>query len=221
MPYYPDGSPMSPRPVRTTRRSAQRREARTERGPEKGAPQKLSWRQWAYKWRTALGVSAAALMAAVYYYKYGARHYDALVQYAQQRGVTMTPRAAAQGEAMAEASPKVVKALVEKEPRAPLQLQVSSPGDATSPFNGTYLRDGDVYDFPKYRKVGTNYYLYRSPTKGIWTFTHNGMKGVEALKGRITTTTKSESPVGQAFVVHDSTTNEWIPALHFQVKQLF
>jgi len=266
MKYYSDGTPKSPpkktrvrarrnRPqqysVRETsernRRSA--RELSVTKRPSMPAAE-LTWRQWAYKWRTVLGVSAAALTAALYYSQYGTTHYDALRKYAEQRGVSMTPQAAAQGETMVETAPDIVEAVVKAEhaeqpavtplmpnasgfngtldapilvPNAsgfngtldtPTLLQVSGT-HATSGFNGTYELDGEKFGFPMY-KNGINY-LYRSPTKGIWSFTNSGIQGVNKLKGWIISATQSDSPVGQSYIIYDPARKAWIPALNFQV----
>jgi hypothetical protein len=189
-------SEWSPRSPRSPRTSAQRRKsARTK---------KQTWGEWAYKWRAALGLSAAALLAATYYYHYGTTPYGDLYAYAKQRGVTMTRQAAADGKAALAPGLRVT---------SPLQ-------DGTIPgVVGDYVLDGTAYGANKYRQVGTArpFVLYRSPKHAYWSFTAHP-EGVATLKGTVMSTTTAPSPAGLHFLYYVD--KKWKAATPFQVVPL-
>ena len=67
-------TPRTPRlrqtPTKSPRQTPTKSPRETPKSPNK-SPRKQTWKEWAYKWKYTLGLSAAALVAAGLYYQYG------------------------------------------------------------------------------------------------------------------------------------------------------
>jgi hypothetical protein len=83
-------SPKGPRTPRTSKNKTPSKSPKTHKTPVKSATKKLTWKEWAYKWKYTLGMSAAVIAAIGIYYAYGPMTNETWRDLSQRFGVTLT-----------------------------------------------------------------------------------------------------------------------------------